>query len=51
MARQFKYEGTMSLTEAYARGFILVVGVVGSVFAVRLLQDVYNYLVHGKTGP
>jgi hypothetical protein len=45
-----KNEGTMSLTEAYSRGAILVLAAVGSVFAYQFLHDVYRYLVHGKTG-
>jgi hypothetical protein len=44
-----KDEGTMSLKEAYFRGATILLASVGAVFAVQFLQDLYRYLVHGKT--
>ena len=46
--KTFKDEGTMSLSEAYTRGLLLVMAAVGSVFAYQFLQDLYRSLFHGE---
>jgi len=46
--KTFQHEGTLSFSEAYTRGLLLVMAAVGSVFAYQFLQDVYRHLVHSK---
>lgn len=38
----------MTLAEAYARGALVVLGVIGSVFAYRLINDLYSQWMHGN---